>query len=234
MVFKSLFNRSSSSDTSDKPKTSAEADPDTSKTGGLDPQLFAMLQGMTPFMVPPGTEEAEAGQAVGPKVVDNSMAANLMSFLMPGAAEALNSASKATPTEKKETGFSPFRVLKLVEPLINEAMVKEIQTVYEFQIRMDSTNPDLNYKQSEIEVFHLDLKNAPKGLIGRGPSLFGKSDCTIKLSDQDLTELLMDKLKPFTAYMSGRIEIEGDLQDVFKLKKLIKSVSTFSNIKNAN
>ena len=38
-------------------------------------------------------------------------------------------------------------------------------------------------------------------------------------------ELLTDNLKPFTAYMSGRIEIDGDLQDVFKLKKLISSVS---------
>jgi hypothetical protein len=231
MVFKSLFNRSSSSD-SDKPKRSADAEPpDNSKTGGLDPQLFAMLQG---FMGPlAGEGAADGGEAgIGPKVVDSSMAANLMSFLMPGAAEALNSTAKATTSVKKETEFSPFRVLKLVEPLINEAMVKEIQLVYEFQIRMDSTNTDPNYTESQIEVYHLDLKNAPKGLIGRGPSLFGKPDCTIKLNDQDLTELLMDTLKPFTAYMSGRIEIEGDLQDVFKLKKLIKSVATFSNIKN--
>jgi putative sterol carrier protein len=195
-----------------------------------------MLQGMQPFIIPPvpeGDESADGEQAVGPKVVDNSAAANLMSFLMPGAAEALNSTKKAAATtqDKSNSEFSPFRVLKLVEPLINESVVKEIQTVYEFHIRMDSVNNDKVYQESKIEVFHLDLKNSPKGLIGRGPSVFGKSDCVIKLNDQDLTELLTDKLKPFTAYMSGRIEIEGDLQDVFKLKKLIKSVATFQNIK---
>ena len=46
----------------------------------------------------------------------------------------------------------------------------------------------------------------------------------IKLNDEDL-----NNLKPFTSYMSGRIEIDGDLQDVFKLKKLITSVSTVIN-----
>lgn len=64
-----------------------------------------------------------------------------------------------------------------------------------------------------------------KGKIGPGHAPFSKTDCVIRISDDDLNELLMDKLKPFTAYMSGRIEIDGDLQDVFKLKKLITSVS---------
>ena len=64
-----------------------------------------------------------------------------------------------------------------------------------------------------------------KGKIGPGTSPFSKTDCVIRLSDEDLNELLTDNLKPFTAYMSGRIEIDGDLQDVFKLKKLITSVS---------
>jgi putative sterol carrier protein len=65
----------------------------------------------------------------------------------------------------------------------------------------------------------------PKGQAGIGFSLYSKADCIIKLSEEDLFDLLTDNLKPFTAYMNGRIEIDGDLQDVFKLKKLIKSVT---------
>lgn len=122
-----------------------------------------------------------------------------------------------------ESGVSPYKVLKLLEPLINESLVKEIQTVYEFHIKSKSTS---QYEHDKCEIFHLDLKYAPKGKLGTGPYMFAKVDCIIKLSDQDLNELLTDNLKPFTAYMSGRIEIEGDLQDVFKLKKLIKSVTT--------
>ena len=71
----------------------------------------------------------------------------------------------------------------------------------------------------------MDLKNVSKGKAGTGNSIFSKADCIIKLSEEDLFDLLSDNLKPFTAYMSGRIEIDGDLQDVMKLKKLIKSIT---------
>ena len=114
--------------------------------------------------------------------------------------------------------MSPFKVLKMLEPLINESMVKEIQTVYEFHISSTS-------ERGLVEIFFLDLKNLQKGRIGQGHSPFSRTDCVIRISEEDLNELLTDNLKPFTAYMSGRIEIDGDLQDVFKLKKLISSVS---------
>lgn len=117
-----------------------------------------------------------------------------------------------------ENKMSPYNILKLLEPLINESHVKEIQTVYEFHIQ--SKNDENN-----VEIFYLDLKNMTKGKIGPGTSPFSKTDCVIRMTDEDLNELLSDNLKPFTAYMSGRIEIDGDLQDVFKLKKLISTVS---------
>jgi putative sterol carrier protein len=160
----------------------------------------------------------------------SALGSNLMSFFVPQT----ENESKTTETNKEIAGnqsssqFTPYKLLKLLEPLLNESVVNEIQTVYEFHIKMDSQNPNRNYQQSQIEIFYLDLKNAPKGMIGQGPSPFSKADCIIKLNDEDLNELLLDKLKPFTAYISGRIEIEGDLQDVFKLKKLIKSVSTIA------
>lgn len=130
-----------------------------------------------------------------------------------GTAPSTSGLSKTTPQESMD---SPMGILRLVEPLINEKLVLEINTSYEFHIKIGD----------DVQVYHLDLKCPPRGSIGRGPSLFSKCDCVIKLNDHDLKELLMDNLKPFTAYMSGRIEVEGALQDVFRLKKLISSVNT--------
>ena len=228
MVFKSLFNGGNSSDKPSKQGASSgeEKAPD-SKTGGLDPNLFAILQGMTPFIVPP-VEEEDAKNASSS--TEKTLGGNLMNFFMPNSDV---KETKVTQATENESEFSPFKLLKLIEPLLNENLVNEIQTVYEFHIRMESLNNDKNYQESRVDVFHMDLKNVPKGKIGRGSSLFGKADCVIKLNDADLAELLIDKLKPFTAYMSGRIEFEGDLQDVFKLKKLIKLVATITGIKKA-
>ena len=233
MVIKSLFNNSSSSSSDPKPGTSSSSGEPSAATGGLDPTLFAMLQGMTPMVVPPAAGDASTSPSTAaPK---DASGFNFMSLFMPNVEEeTVNQPPKTTANEaENQSEFSPYKILKLVEPLLNESLVNDIQTVYEFQIRLDSLNHDKNYQESKCEVFHLDLKNAPKGMIGRGPYLFSKADCIIRLNDQDLAELMTDKLKPFTAYMSGRIEIDGDLQDVFKLKKLIKSVSTIAGIKTA-
>lgn len=239
MVFKSLFNGGSSGSTAEssaKPTTSQES---AANPAGFTPNFLSLLQGMTPFVVPPGEATEASGQSADTNMKQVPMA-DLMSFFMPdmaaSAAEGagVSAANKSSQASGNESEFSPMKLLKLIEPLLTENLVNEIQTVYEFHIRMDSLNTNKVYDQSQVEMFHLDLKSPPKGRIGRGMSLFQRADCIIKMNDQDLVELLTDKLKPFTAYMSGRIEIDGDLQDVFKLKKLIKSVSNITMLKNKN
>ena len=84
-------------------------------------------------------------------------------------------------------------------------------------------NPDLVDEVIMGAVMQAGLGQAPARQASKGAGL---PDKVIATTDKDLNELIQDKLKPFTAYMSGRIEIEGDLQDVFKLKKLIKSVTS--------
>lgn len=156
-----------------------------------------------------------------------SLLQGMTPFLVPTeGAEELNLVANQKQTNQSE--FEPFRLLKLVEPLLTDNIVKEINTVYEFHIKSKSSDP---YKADSFEVFYLDLKSEQKSRVGMGQSLFAKTDCIIKLCDEDLKDLLTDKLKPFTAYLSGRIEIDGDLQDVFKLKKLIKLVPTVANLK---
>jgi putative sterol carrier protein len=210
-VFKSLFSPSSDT-TTVMPGTSAStAGPGAPNpfTQMLPPELLSLFQNYSPIVVQGNnlenlTEDQKA-------LIGN-----------------LSVSSNSPIVKDNDAIFSPHKLLQLITPHLNEHLVKEIQTVYEFHIKMkkkEGNNSTGNYAQEESQVFYLDLKNIPKGQTGTGNSIFSKADCIIKLSEEDLFDLLSDNLKPFTAYMSGRIEIDGDLQDVMKLKKLIKSIT---------
>lgn len=171
----------------------------------LPPELLSAFQGITPVVLPGNNIENLTQEQQ-----------NLLSNLN----MANNNINTKSQNTESESAFSPHKLIQLLTPHLNENLVREIQTVYEFHIKVKK-----NELNQETKVFFLDLKNVPKGQAGSGSSLFSKADCIISLSEEDLIDLLTDNLKPFTAYMSGRIEIDGDLQDVFKLKKLIKSVT---------
>jgi erythrocyte band 7 integral membrane protein len=193
-VFMSLFNRDSDDS---QPKSSSASQPVQ-----LPAELMSMFTGMMPSVIPN----------------DFAPLNSSLEFQSVHASES----EKGSP--KKSESNLPFKLLTLLKPLLNESLIREIQTVYEFHIKAEKHAN--KYEEVQNDIFYLDLKTLPNGNIGIGPCLFSKVDCVIKLNDEDLNDLLTDKLKPFTAYMSGRIEIDGDLQDVFKLKKLIKSVTS--------
>ena len=47
------------------------------------------------------------------------------------------------------------------------------------------------------------------------------ADCTIKLSLSDLEDLVSGDLSPTTAFMTGKIKIEGDMSVAMALSQLI-------------
>lgn len=47
------------------------------------------------------------------------------------------------------------------------------------------------------------------------------TDCTIKLSQDNLVKLLTGKLNPMTGVMMGKLKISGDMATAMKLGKLI-------------
>ncbi|MDE4304521.1 SCP2 sterol-binding domain-containing protein [Phaeobacter gallaeciensis] len=47
------------------------------------------------------------------------------------------------------------------------------------------------------------------------------TDCTLRLSEDNLKKLLTGKLNPMTAVMMGKIKITGDMGVAMKLGKLI-------------
>jgi len=48
-----------------------------------------------------------------------------------------------------------------------------------------------------------------------------ETDCTIKLSLSDLEDLIAGDLSPTTAFMTGKIKIEGDMSVAMALSQLI-------------
>lgn len=59
------------------------------------------------------------------------------------------------------------------------------------------------------------------GAAGAGP-LYREPDVTLSMSDSDLLAMFQDKLRPFAAYTSGRLKIQGDIKTAMKLEDVIK------------
>jgi putative sterol carrier protein len=49
----------------------------------------------------------------------------------------------------------------------------------------------------------------------------GPADCTIKLSLSDFEDLLAGELSPTTAFMTGKIQVEGDMSVAMSLQQLL-------------
>lgn len=49
----------------------------------------------------------------------------------------------------------------------------------------------------------------------------GEADCTIKLTKDDLEELMSGDLNPTMAYMSGKLKVEGDITVAMQLSQIL-------------
>jgi putative sterol carrier protein len=49
----------------------------------------------------------------------------------------------------------------------------------------------------------------------------GPADCTIRMSLSDLEDMIAGDLSPTTAYMTGKIKIEGDMAVAMQLQQLM-------------
>lgn len=70
-----------------------------------------------------------------------------------------------------------------------------------------------------------DEQNTAVCVLGCGSAGTGSSpdpDVTLNLTDTDLLALFEGTLRPFAAYSSGRLQIQGDLKTAMKLEEVIK------------
>lgn len=49
----------------------------------------------------------------------------------------------------------------------------------------------------------------------------GPADCTIRISLSDFEDMLAGELSPTTAYMTGKIQVEGDMSIAMQLQGLL-------------
>merc|ERR1711935_196277 len=80
--------------------------------------------------------------------------------------------------------------------------------------------------RAEAGQWYLDLKNGA-GSCGAGVA-HCSPDVTMSLKDTDFTKMFSGKLKPTTAFMTGKLKLQGDMGKAMKLEKLMGKMSTRS------
>ncbi|NWR85334.1 STML1 protein, partial [Furnarius figulus] len=130
-----------------------------------------------------------------------------------GSMETVNEVEPPTtplPTQRKP---STDELLSAVESVLSEALVSQVGASYQVNIALSS---------GTWSTYFIDLSSG-SGQIGHGVPE-GVPDVTLELSEKDLQDLFLGDLRPLSAYMSGRLQVKGDLHLALKLENLIKAM----------
>jgi len=99
--------------------------------------------------------------------------------------------------------------------LINEDLVNKMKAVYAFDI-----------SGNESGKWYLDLKNGA-GSCGKGEAATD-ADCTFKMKDEHFQQMFTGKLKPASAFMTGKMKLQGDMGKAMKLEKVMGQMKSRS------
>lgn len=77
----------------------------------------------------------------------------------------------------------------------------------------------------EAGCFPLSHPSCPtgSGRAGRGVPE-GNPDVILEVAEKDLQDLFLGDLRPLSAYMSGKLQVKGDLHLALKLEDLVKAM----------
>ncbi|XP_063981543.1 hydroxysteroid dehydrogenase-like protein 2 [Diachasmimorpha longicaudata] len=115
-------------------------------------------------------------------------------------------------SEQKPSGNRSVEVLfKAIEANISPELVKKVGAIYQF-----------NMTGAEKGTWFLDLKNGNGG-FGRGTPT-NPADATLTMESTNFFDMFTGKLKPATAFLMGKLKIDGNLQTAMKLEKLMTSL----------
>jgi len=78
-------------------------------------------------------------------------------------------------------------------------------------------NSTIKFAFNEGGALYIDGKSTPNTVSNDEAA---PADCTVKVSLEDFAKLMERKLDPTTAFMMGKIKIEGDMGVAMKLGRL--------------
>jgi len=106
-------------------------------------------------------------------------------------------------------GSGPIQeVFTQLEGHLSEEMVKKTNAVFAFSISDDNTE------------WYLDLKNGA-GACGAGKPAGGKADVTFTVNTANFGKMFAGKIKPTTAFMTGKLKIAGNMGKAMALEKMM-------------
>ncbi|XP_064846295.1 stomatin-like protein 1 isoform X1 [Oncorhynchus masou masou] len=115
---------------------------------------------------------------------------------------------------RDEAVTRPMSVLELYEGLLlSESLVSQVGACFLFLLQ----SPD-----GQQTSYYVDLSQG-SGSAGPGSPPEGQvPDVTLSMTDQDLLAMFEGTLRPFAAYATGRLKVQGDLKTAMKLEEVIK------------
>lgn len=96
---------------------------------------------------------------------------------------------------------------KRIPENLNADKAKKINACYQFKITGDGGGD-----------YYIDLTKE-KDWVGKGVSPNAK--CTITVGSKEWVDILLKKLNPQMAFMSGKLKVQGDMGLAMKLQQLI-------------
>ncbi|XP_005437562.2 stomatin-like protein 1 isoform X1 [Falco biarmicus] len=108
---------------------------------------------------------------------------------------------------------SADELFSAVEPVLSEALVNQVGASYQVNIILPS---------GAQSTYFIDLSSG-SGWAGRSMPE-GSPDVILEVAEKDLQDLFLGDLRPLSAYMSGRLQVKGDLHLALKLEELVKAM----------
>ncbi|XP_035422607.1 stomatin-like protein 1 isoform X2 [Cygnus atratus] len=149
-----------------------------------------------------GSTLALAGSVPGTPEADS---VETVSEVEPAGAPHLAAGARRTP--------SADELLAAVEPVLCEGLVGQVGASFQVDIALPS---------GARSSYFIDLSSG-SGRAGRGVPQ-GSPDVVLELAEKDLQDLVLGELRPLSAYMSGRLQVRGDLHLALKLEELFKAM----------
>ncbi|NWY05583.1 STML1 protein, partial [Nothoprocta ornata] len=175
---------------------------------------------MGPLPPVPGLEGLDSTiQQLAAHLFSNTLALTGSAGSSPEAADSVETVNETEPpaaaiaTGSARGKPSADELLSAVELFLSEPLVGQVGASYQVNITLPS---------GARSTYFIDLSSG-SGRAGRGlPD--GSPDVVLEMSEKDLQDLFLGELRPLSAYMSGRLQVKGDLHVALKLEELLKAM----------